>query len=99
MYQVTIDEAREKLSQLVQAARNGEEIIITENSFAVAKLITMPEPSEPMVRKAGSALGKGYTFYMADDFDTPLEDFAEYMWYAGYATRTPSSDLCSKPLD
>ncbi len=115
MYQVTMDEARATLPQLVQAARNGEEVIITENSFAVAKLITtgamselsdvlpprqpgsarglihmrddfddakvnshQDQPEKPR-RKPGSALGKGYEFSMAEDFDTPLEDFAEYM--------------------
>jgi len=34
------------------------------------------EPEKPRRRKFGSAKGK-YT--MADDFDAPLEDFAEYM--------------------
>jgi len=34
------------------------------------------EPAKPRQRKAGSAKGK---FVMADDFDAPLEDFAEYM--------------------
>jgi len=33
-------------------------------------------PRQP--RKAGS--GKHLNIVMADDFDEPLEDFAEYMW-------------------
>ena len=82
MYQVTIDEARATLPQLVQAARDGEEVIITENHFAVAKLIATAEPTEQpelKPREPGGALGKGYNFSMSDDFDAPLEDFAEYM--------------------
>jgi len=34
------------------------------------------EPAKPRQRKFGSAKGK---YKMAEDFDAPLEDFAEYM--------------------
>ena len=34
------------------------------------------EPAKPRGRKAGSAKDE---IFMADDFDAPLEDFAEYM--------------------
>ena len=80
MYQVTIDEARASLPQLVQAARDGEEIIITENSFAVAKLVTVTQSGKGEEnlppRQPGSARG---LIHMRDNFDEPLEDFAEYM--------------------
>ncbi len=34
------------------------------------------EPAKPRKRKVGSTKGE---IFMADDFDAPLEDFAEYM--------------------
>lgn len=45
--------------------------------FLKQKQTEKTEPEKPRKkRKAGSAKGK---FVMADDFDAPLEDFAEYM--------------------
>ncbi len=44
--------------------------------FLKQKQAAKTESAKPRQRKAGSAKGK---FVMADDFDAPLEDFAEYM--------------------
>lgn len=45
--------------------------------FLKQKHNAQSEPAPPRKkRKAGSAKGK---FVMSDDFDAPLEDFAEYM--------------------
>jgi prevent-host-death family protein len=74
MNPVTIAEAAEKLSDLIDAALRGEEVIITKDG-SVVKLI----PDNPVKRypaKAGSAKGM---VWMSDDFDEPLEDFKEYM--------------------
>lgn len=63
------------LSELVSGMVPGEEIVLTENG-APAAVVTRPTrnswPSTP-----GTA--KDRSFWMAPDFDAPLEDFAEYM--------------------
>ena len=77
MVTVALDEASAKLPELVEAARNGEEVILTDNNIAVARLVPTASPEEKPRRQLGSAKDK--IIYMADDFDAPLEDFAEYM--------------------
>jgi antitoxin (DNA-binding transcriptional repressor) of toxin-antitoxin stability system len=73
---VTIQEAQNRLSDLVHGLTPGDEVVITENGEPVAKLaLTVPTKSRPC--KAGSA--KGTSHSMAPDFDEPLEDFKEYM--------------------
>ncbi len=44
--------------------------------FLKQKQNIQTESAKPRGRKAGSAKGE---IFMADDFDAPLEDFAEYM--------------------
>ena len=44
--------------------------------FLKQKQVAKTESAKPRQRKAGSAKGE---IIMADDFDAPLEDFADYM--------------------
>jgi prevent-host-death family protein len=76
MTQVTVQEAETQLSSLIRAARQGEEIIITEENQPVAKLVSLPmgETRPKSRRRFGS--GKGL-FRMAPDFDAPLDEFKE----------------------
>ena len=64
-----------KLSELVSGMIPGEEVVLTAGGEPVA-VVTRPArsswPSEP-----GTA--KDRAFWMAPDFDAPLEDFAEYL--------------------
>ena len=76
MLQVTIAEARTAFARLIETARNGEEVVVTENGFAIAKLIPAPTTDSVPPRRPGSAKGK--ILYMSEDFDAPLSDFAEY---------------------
>ena len=71
--QVTLDEAQMHLPDLVEAAKNGETIIIKQNDLPVVKLVAVT----PALRHAqfGSAAG---LLSIADDFDTPIPDLAEY---------------------
>lgn len=73
MHQVTLEEAEGQLSQLVQAAERGAEIVITRDNIAVAKLV--PATAEKPRRRLGTATG---LVHMADDFDAPLDDFKDY---------------------
>jgi antitoxin (DNA-binding transcriptional repressor) of toxin-antitoxin stability system len=67
--------AQSHLSQLVAGMVPGEELVLTADGEPVA-VVTRPArtswPSQP-----GTA--KDQSFWMAPDFDAPLEDFAEYM--------------------
>lgn len=74
MYTVGLEEAKTRLVDLVEAALRGEEVFIVTNSKPVIQLI--PIKRKKRHPKFGSARG---LIHMADDFDAPLEDFAEYM--------------------
>jgi prevent-host-death family protein len=71
MTQLDITQAKSNLSQLLDLAIKGEEIVITQDNQPVAKISPVKKPL-----KRGSAKGK---VWMSEDFDEPLEDFEEYM--------------------
>ena len=78
MREIPIDEAKEQLSDLIDAVLGGETILIsTDDQRAVQLTPARFGKGEP---KFGS--GKGL-FTMADDFDAPLEEFEEYMKCGG----------------
>ena len=69
--QFGLEEASMHLKDLVNAALRGEDVVIVKDERTMVKLVPMtPKPR----RQAGSAKGM---IHMADDFDAPLEDFAE----------------------
>jgi antitoxin (DNA-binding transcriptional repressor) of toxin-antitoxin stability system len=72
--QVSLAEAATSLSDLVEAAINGEEVILLNGDHPAIKLT--PIQSVKPNRKPGSAKG---LIWMSDDFDEPLEEFKEYM--------------------
>jgi prevent-host-death family protein len=73
--QVNIHEAKTHLSRLIQDVLSGEEVVIAKGNKPVVRLV-IHEKASPR-RKPGRL--PGLVLYMADDFDEPLEDFAEYM--------------------
>ncbi|MBW4485398.1 type II toxin-antitoxin system Phd/YefM family antitoxin [Nodosilinea sp. PGN35] len=73
MQQVDISVAQTQITELLQSALRGEEIIITRDNHPILKLIQVS--SQPKRRQRGSAKGQ---IWMAADFDEPLEDFKEY---------------------
>ena len=66
---VSVDEARNKLQDLLAQARDGNEVIITEHGKPVARLV--PVPQSKTKRVAG--LNRG-TIRTSEDFDEPLPD-------------------------
>ena len=74
MHQIDLNQARQQLPELLDAAIRGEEIIITEDGRPLVKILnaTVSKPSPQF----GSARG---LISISDDFDEPLEDFKEYM--------------------
>ena len=74
MQSITVTEAAKKLSDLIDAAISGEEVVIIKDNHSVVKL-TPTTPIKPRP-KFGSAKG---LIEISDNFDDPLEDFQEYM--------------------
>jgi antitoxin (DNA-binding transcriptional repressor) of toxin-antitoxin stability system len=74
--QIPLAEASEELVRLVEAALQGEEILIIKDNQPVVKLTLLQTPQKLHPAKAGSAKGQ---VWMSEDFDEPLEDFKEYI--------------------
>ena len=66
-----VAEAKAQFSTLVRKALQGEEVVIARDNKPLLKLV----PMGVAARKPGSAKGK---VVIADDFDAPLADFADY---------------------
>jgi antitoxin (DNA-binding transcriptional repressor) of toxin-antitoxin stability system len=64
------------LSTLLDAIKKGEEVMLTSENKPVAKVTPVPNPPAKRPHPQPGCL-KG--FWMADDFDAPLEEFKEYM--------------------
>ena len=62
-------EAKTHLSDLVERAARGEEIVIAKAGTPMARLVPMREPEPPVLRRPGMLKGK---IWVADDFDAPL---------------------------
>lgn len=74
MSQFNIADAKAHLSELVKKAMLGEEVIIAKDNKPLLRLVPIaPTQTE---RTPGSA--KGQILHIAEDFDAPLDDFADY---------------------
>ena len=72
---ITLEEAQAKLKDFIHQLAPGDEIIITENQQAVAKLVgDGPQQGKPRV----PGLGKGFITLLVED-DEHLEGFTQYM--------------------
>ena len=67
--QVNVYEAKTKLSQLIDEATRGAEIVIARNGRPVARIVPLDARREP--RTPGGWEGK---VRVSDDFDAPLPD-------------------------
>ena len=70
-----IDLALAQMSQLLEMAYNGTEIIITKNNQPMVKLVSLhpPQKRPPFFGTDKDVIS------IADDFDEPLEDFNDYL--------------------
>ena len=73
MRRVNLAEAKAKLSELIDAALAGEEIVIARRNEPLVRLTAVESAKIRPV--FGRLRGK---VRVAADFDEPLEDFAEY---------------------
>jgi prevent-host-death family protein len=71
---VTLEDAQAHLKELIERLAPGEEVVITQNDQAVAKLVSSRPPRQP--RQPGNC--KVMLTIISDD-DEHLKDFAEYM--------------------
>jgi len=67
--------AKTHLSALLEQVSKGNTFTVTKHGQPVAKIVPVHEPD----RRPQRGAAKSPDFYMAPDFDEPLEDFAEYM--------------------
>lgn len=74
VYRVTTDEAKARLTQLIDAAIDGDVVVITKNDGEIVQLVPLPRmDTHP---RFGSGRG---LMIMSKDFDEPLTDFEAYM--------------------
>jgi prevent-host-death family protein len=72
--QIEIHQAKNCLSELIQLANNGEDVVITQNDQPVVRLHAIKQP----VKKRQLGALKGLVKSMNEDFDKPLPDFEHY---------------------
>jgi antitoxin (DNA-binding transcriptional repressor) of toxin-antitoxin stability system len=72
---VSLSEAQAKLPDLIAGLPVGGQLVIEQDGRPLATLTRTGGARLP--RKAGSA--KHLPFWMAPDFDAPLDDFRDYM--------------------
>ncbi len=73
MQTITLDEAKVRLAQLIEAAASGEEVFITRDAGLSVQLV--PRIFKKRKRAFGSAKG---LISMSPQFDAPLDDFRDY---------------------
>ena len=73
--QVNVHQAKSQLSKLIERALAGEEVIIARNNQPAVRLEVVPQARR--TRRLGTL--PGLIKFMAEDFDEPLDDFADYM--------------------
>jgi len=71
---VTLADAQAHLPELLEQLQPGEEITITDRGMPLAQVKKAERTSWPC--KAGSY--QKAEFWMAPDFDAPLDEFREY---------------------
>jgi prevent-host-death family protein len=74
MAQWNVAEAKARLSELVQRAVAGEEVVIAKDNTPLLRLVPLVRAGR--ARKPGTAKGR---LWMAADFDRTPEDFGEYV--------------------
>lgn len=68
---VSVYEAKSKLSQMINRALDGEEVIITRNGADTVKLTPVPKKKADWIGMYNGQI------VIHDDFDEPLEEFEE----------------------
>lgn len=72
MHTLRVDEAQPRLAELIEEANGGVDVVIASGDGSAVRLVPVDLDPRP---RFGS--GKGL-FTLAEDFDEPLQDLAEY---------------------
>jgi len=75
MKTIDIAQALLEISELIEKAADGEEIIITKNNQPLVKLVSL----QPLPKRHPLFGSDQDLISITDDFDEPLEDFKDYM--------------------
>jgi antitoxin (DNA-binding transcriptional repressor) of toxin-antitoxin stability system len=68
-------ESKTRLSEIIQRVLGGERFYITRRGKRVAELRPVVEERRPLSR----GCAKNPDYWMAEDFDAPLDDLGDYM--------------------
>jgi len=66
-------DAQARLSELLDQVEKGAQFIITRHGTPIAQLVPLRAKA-----KGRAGFAKGTFLHVADDFNAPLNDFAEY---------------------
>ena len=72
MTRIDVRHAGDRLSTLIERARRGEDVVLTDDDRPLARLVAADGSGR---RRPGSAKG---LIQMSDDFDEPLDELDEY---------------------
>src|SRR2546429_8778921 len=86
---VSLYEAKTHLSELVEQAAQGREIVIAKSGKPKARLVPLVPKDTRHLRKPGRGKGRGW---IADDFDAPLPPEVLRL-----VTRASERGCCSTP--
>jgi antitoxin (DNA-binding transcriptional repressor) of toxin-antitoxin stability system len=73
---LSVEEVQANFKELVTKLAPGQQILITQDRKAVARLVGECPARPP---RPAPGLGKGSVLYMAPDFDEVPEEFREYV--------------------
>ena len=78
MQTIDVNQAQSLFPRLIEAVVAGDEVIITRNAepFLKLSLVNGKQARQSGRWEPGSAKG---LIHMREDFDDPIEDFAEYL--------------------
>lgn len=71
---VSVETALADFDSVLERVTNGKEVILTRSNVAVVRLVP-PAAHKRLAPQFGTAVGK---VQIADDFDDPPQDFADY---------------------
>jgi antitoxin (DNA-binding transcriptional repressor) of toxin-antitoxin stability system len=74
---IPIEEVQDRLKELIHQLAPGDEIIITENQQAIAKIVS--EQTKAVKQRPAPGMFPGSIIYMSPDFDEPLDEMTEYL--------------------
>ena len=78
MQTIDVSQAQSVFPRLIEAVVAGDEVIITRNAEPFVKLSLVNGAHEKQSGRWEPGSAKGLV-HMREDFDGPLEDFAEYL--------------------